>query len=131
MRGTKRTVVLLAAILPAGCAMSTTPSARSHSAEVASSVVLAGELARFAHGMSLLTALEVARPWFLSVRGAVPTVSIDGSSAMELSWLRTISVTDVHEVRLIRAGRNLGRPAIMPNGDVVDGAVILVVTRKR
>ena len=78
-----------------------------------------------------MAALQVARPWFLFTRGAAPTVSIDGSPATDLSVLRTISVTDVHEVRLVRANRGGGRAAVLPNGDVIISDVILVLTKIR
>ena len=96
----------------------------------ASLVITLPELLRVASGQSLMTAVERARPWFLSARGSVPTVSIDGSPSVELSILRMLHVSQVQEVRLLRSGGSGMHPAILPNGHVVVGDVILVLTRK-
>lgn len=78
-----------------------------------------------------MTALQQTRPWFLLARGAVPTVSIDGSPPTEMSVLRIIPTSDVFEVRLLRAWSVHARAAVSPNGDVVLGNVLLVLTQRR
>lgn len=40
------------------------------------------------------------------------------------------SVSQVIEVRFLRATFNVGQRAVMPNGDIATGDVILVLTRK-
>lgn len=73
-------------------------------------------------------ALERLRPSMLGLSGRPPRVSLDGASPAELSLLRTISVSEVREVRLQRASSSAGHSAIASNGDVVVGDVIVVTT---
>ncbi len=96
-----------------------------------SDVVVFPELTAAGRGKSLLSALQVARPGFLNRRGAAPLVSIDGGPASDQSVLRLIPVGDVYEVRLLRASSGAGRPAVLPNGDVVVADVLFVVTRRQ
>jgi hypothetical protein len=98
----------------------------------AATVVTATELRRVGQGGSVFTALQYARPTFLAARGGVPLVSVDGSPATDVAILRSMSVTDVQEVRLVRGTSGAGRPAVRANGDVMSGGdVILVLTRQR
>jgi len=95
-----------------------------------STVITMAEMIRVASGQSVWTAVERARPSFLLGRGSVPRVSIDGSAPMELAVLHSIPVSQVHEVRLLRGGSG-NYSAVLPNGDVLVGDVILVITRTR
>ena len=120
------------AALVAGCA-SHGPATRPPSEtgpSAPSAVVSAKELARFVRQGSLMDALEQLRPYWLGARGAPPLVSVDGSAPTDLSSLRLIPVSTVHEVRLQRASSGGGRSAILPNGDVVAGDMIVVSTRR-
>jgi hypothetical protein len=78
-----------------------------------------------------MDALQQLRPYWLAARGAPPLVSVDGSAPADLASLRLIPVSTVYEVRLQRASSGVGRSTIMPNGDVIVGDVIVVLTRKR
>ena len=124
-------IVLLIVALSTSCASNSGrhSSASETSGAAPSAVITMAEMIRVASGQSVWTAVERARPWFLQGRGSVPRVSIDGSVPMELTVLRSIPVSEVHEVRLLRGGS--GNSAILPNGDVVVGDVILVLTRTR
>jgi hypothetical protein len=96
-----------------------------------STVVGSLELARTGQGLTVLAALERVRPWFLSARGGTPSVSVDGLPSTDVSLLATILVSDVYEVRLVRATAGAGRIAVLPNGDVRSGGdVITVLTRR-
>jgi hypothetical protein len=94
-----------------------------------SDVITTSELKRLDPGLSVMDAVEHARPWFLHPRGSVSMVSIDGSPATDASVLQMILAGDVKEVRLLRGGGS-GPAAIRRDGSVVVGDVILVVTRK-
>ena len=127
----------LLAVIVATCAtgcVSTAPlgSARSgdRAGGSAGEVVTMSELARLDAGLSLMDALQRVRPEFLRPHGSVPTVLIDGSSATDLSALRTIRIVDVREVRLLRGAVSGGRATIRSDGAVVVGDVLVVVTRK-
>jgi hypothetical protein len=93
--------------------------------------VTADELSRYAGGQSLMEALERVRPTLLVVRGARPSVSVDGAPPADQSILSSIPASDVFEVRLVRSGSAESVPAIRANGDVVVGDLLLVLTRKR
>lgn len=126
------TLMIAFASLTAGCATQR-PAARipgETGPSSPSTIVTAQELARFVSQGSLLDALEQLRPYWLGARGAPPQVSVDGTAPADLSSLRLIPVSTVHEVRLERASSSVGRPAILPNGNVRSGDVIVVSTRK-
>ena len=127
--------VLILMILALSTSCASTSSRHSGASETSgaepSTVITMAEMTRVASDQSVWTAIERARPWFLRGRGSVPTVSIDGSAAMELSVLRTIPVSHVHEVRLVRGVGSASRAAVLPNGYVVVGDVILVKIRTR
>ena len=89
-----------------------------------SDVITTKELRRLDLDLSLMEAIEHARPWFLHPRGSVSTVSIDGLLPTESSVLRTMLVANVREVRLVHGGP----AAILPDGTAAVGDVILVVT---
>jgi hypothetical protein len=97
----------------------------------ASTTITELELARFHGTLSLEEAIRQARPWYLSGRGRVPAVSVDDGPAMEISVLRFIPVSDVHEVRLQRASSSLGKAMVTPTGDIVIGDVLYVTTKRR
>jgi hypothetical protein len=67
-----------------------------------SDVIAAKELERLNQGLSLIDLIAHARPWFLHPRGGVSTVSINGAPPAELAVLRTLTVHDVKEIRLLR-----------------------------
>jgi hypothetical protein len=116
--------------LAAGCSTRglTRRSAREPHSASGYAVVTAAELVRVARQGSLMDALERLRPSMLTSRGATPLVSVDGSPASDLSSLRMIGTSDVREVRLQRASSSGGRSAVLPNGDVVVGDLIVVTT---
>ena len=101
---------------------------RESSAEL---VVTATELTKVGAGRSVFAALQHARPSFLVTRGGEPVVSIDGSAPTDVSILRNVAVSDVHEVRLVRGTSGASRVAVLANGDVASGRdVIMVITRR-
>ena len=132
----RRTSLISAWLIVVGvstdCARYPVPARVGETREVSdATVVTATELMRVGQGGSIFTALQYARPSFLAARGGVPLVSVDGSAATDASILRSMSVSDVQEVRLVRGTSGAGRPAALPNGDVVSGGdVIVVVTRR-
>jgi hypothetical protein len=113
------------------CATGSGPARRSGDATdtaASISVVTRDELVRFGEHRTLMDALERLRPSMLGLSGRPPRVSLDGSPPAELSLLRTISVSQVREVRLQRASSSVGHSAIASNGAVVVGDVIVVTT---
>ena len=91
-------------------------------------VVDAQELARAASG-SLMDALQRLHPDMLvSTRGGTLLVSIDGSPPTDLSVLRTIPTSIVHEVRLQRSSSSVGQSGISPTGAVIVGDMLVVTT---
>jgi hypothetical protein len=94
------------------------------------SLITAAELSRYAAGTSLLDALQRLRPNLLRSRGTRALVSIDGTAPTDQGVLSFIPVSTVAEVRLLRATNSVGKPAILGNGEVVLGDVLLVVTHK-
>jgi hypothetical protein len=95
-----------------------------------SDVIAAKELERLDQGLSLMDLIAHARPWFLHPRGGVSTVSINGAPPAELAVLRTLSVHDVKEIRLLRPTGKSGPVAMRP-GMISIGDVILVTTGVR
>jgi len=128
---------LLTLIVTAACAACASNSAFRSTPEAdraqgaSSDVITTTELQRLDPGLSMMAAVEHARPWFLHPRGSVSTASIDYSPPAELAVLRTITVGDVREVRLLRAGGGSGAAAIRSDGSVALGDVILVITAAR
>lgn len=100
-------------------------------ADERSTRVTAAELSRYADGQSLMEALQRLRPGFLVGRSRQPMVSVDGTAAGDQSILNSIPASDVFEVRLVKAGSSENMSAIRPNGDVIVGDLLLVLTRKR
>ena len=134
IRPAARFVILIATAVLASCTTGSWGPARDigdGNRGAPSNVLGSVELSRVTQGTTVLAALEQLRPWFLHARGSVPAASIDGSPPAELSLLKMISVSQVTEVRFLRATSNVGQRAVMPNGDIVTGDVILVLTRKR
>jgi hypothetical protein len=128
---TRRTSVLLVlAGLVTGCATGAlSPREVSRRASL-DEVVTAKELGGIGQQGSLMDALARVRPGWLNSRGATTGVSVDGSRPSELAYLRTIPASDVLEVRLERSSSSVGRVNIAPNGDVIVGNVIIVMTRR-
>ena len=126
-------LTLIVAYLATGCASSSGFHSSSDAEQAGSSgdVITMAELRQLDPALTLLDAIKRTRPSFLHPRGAVPTVSIDGSSGMELSVLETIRVVDVQEVRLVRGAGRSGPAVIRSDGAVVVGDVILIVTGPR
>jgi hypothetical protein len=122
--------VVGALVLSIGCVARPNPGRHAEGAfSSGNSVVTAAELARYTPGTSLLDALQRLRPSLLHPRGASALVSIDGTAPTDQGVLSTIAVSAVAEVRLLRATNSVGKPAILRNGDVTVGDVLLVVTR--
>ena len=96
-----------------------------------SAVVTGQELAGIAQQGSLMDALQRLRPGWLQSRGATSTVVVDGGAATDLAYLRTIPVSTVREVRLERSTSSVGRAVVAPNGDVLAGGNLIVVTTRR
>lgn len=118
-------------VLSAGCVARPNPGRLTGAAAGSgNSLVTAAELSRYTPGTSLLDALQRLRPSFLYPRGTSALVSIDGTAPTDQGVLSSIPVSTVAEVRLLRATNSVGRPTILPNGDVVVGDVLLVLTRK-
>jgi hypothetical protein len=128
-----RTIVGISSIaLCSGCVTSHRAGMVGPSrSSTASDAVIASELTQGGLGQSLLAALQAVRPGFLTRRGTAPLVSIDGGPSADQSVLRMIPVGDVQEVRLVRSFAGAVRSSLLPNGDVVVGDVLLVVTRRR
>jgi hypothetical protein len=128
-----RAACMLAVItLAPGCAPHR-PAARGSSEAGTTSpsdILTNQELARLVRQGSLMDALQQLRPFWLGTRGTPPLVSLDGSTPTELSYLRQIPVSTVHEVRLQRASSSVGRAVIRPDGDVAAVDVIVVSTRR-
>lgn len=111
-----------------GCSARGTPL--SASVRSTNTIVTAGELANVRSEEHLLGALQVLRPWFFTVRASPPLVSVDSLPPGDMSLLRSISLSTVSEVRLLRRFTVRGRPL---NGHSANAAarqdVILVLTR--
>ena len=126
------TTLLAIAGLAAGCATHPVRTPRPSEVTVgasASTVVTVQELAGIIRQGSLMEALERLRPFMLISRGTTPWVSVDGAPPAELSLLRTIPVSEVREVRLLRSSSSVGHVIAAPNGDVIVADLIVVTTR--
>ena len=131
--GSRRSAAAFLTLVSVACMNHSTVS-RTEPRRVAddfSTRVTAAELSHYAPGSSLMEALRMLRPRFLSGRGEQPMVSVDGAPAGDQSILSAIRVSDVLEVRLVKAGSYENRPTIRPNGEIVVADLLLVVTRKR
>jgi hypothetical protein len=131
--GSRRSAAALLTLLSVAC-MNRSSVSRTEPVRLAgdfSTRVTAEELSHYAQGHSLMEALRMLRPRFLSGRGELLMVSVDGAPASDQSILSTIRVSDVLEVRLVKAGSIESRATIRPNGEIVVGDFLLVVTRKR
>jgi len=127
----KALLTAIVATAPMACASTSTmqSSLAPDRAESSSSdVITTAELRRLDPGLSVMDVVEHARPWFLHRRGSTSTVSVDNGPPTESSVLRAISIAQVKEVRLLCAAGESGPVAIRPDGAVVVGDVILVVT---
>ena len=94
-----------------------------------SAVVTTQEFASIVRQGTLMEALERVRPSMLLARGGrPPLVLVDGSPPTDLAVLHSISAAVVSEVRLLRASSSAGYSRILPNGDVIVGDLIVVMT---
>jgi len=113
-----------------GCVQPPIPDTRPAPATTrsygAGAVVTRLELERAAQNRSLLAALEQLRPWFFTERAWTVVVLVNGSLLGDISVLRTISVTEVCEVRLQRGTSESGRSVI--HGSVSNGTDLIAVT---
>jgi len=99
---------------------------------VSATAMLSGqELAGIPQQGSLMDALQRLRPGWLQSRGATSSVVVDGGVATDLAYLRMIPVSTVREVRLERATSSVGRAIVAPNGDVLAGGNLIIVTTRR
>jgi hypothetical protein len=78
---------------------------------------------------SLFEAITQLRPWITASRGAPIFVSMDDSPPMDLTVLKTIQASAVHEVRLVRGSSSVGRMAVGRDGSLATGDIIMVTTR--
>jgi len=87
-------------------------------------------LERYAASSTLLQALEIVSPMLVN-RGGSVRVMIDNNAPTDPEILNTIRASEVSEVRLIRPSSS-ARPmtSISPNGDVVAGTILQVITRR-
>jgi hypothetical protein len=92
-------------------------------------VISRQELLRAADSQSLMAAIRLTRPTWFTGRASGLGVSVNGSPMTDLSLLSSISVSDVAEVRLVRASQGGARARVTSNGDVVTSDLILVLTR--
>ena len=93
-----------------------------------SDVITMAELRQLDPALSVMDAVAHARPWFLHPRGSASMVTIDHSPPTEPSILRTLSVADVKEIRLLRAATGTPPIAIRADGMTSVADVILVIT---
>ena len=131
MSWTTSLAVLMAAVTTscATAALRAAPDA-DHAESSSSDVITTADLKRLDRGQSVMDAVEHGWPWFLHSRGSVSMVSIDNSPPAEASVLRTITVDQVREIRLLRASGRSGLAGIRADGSVVVGDVVLVVTAR-
>lgn len=130
--GSRSTVAAFLTLVSVAC-MNRSAVSRTKRAGVADdrgTRVTAAELSHYAQGHSLMEALRMLRPGFLVGRGERPMVSVDGAAAGDQSVLSVIPVSEVFEVRLVKAGSSENRATIRPNGETVVADLLLIVTRK-
>jgi hypothetical protein len=122
---------LIAAAVTTSCASTSSvhPAPNADYAEGAGSdVITTAELRRLDQGMAVIDVVEHARPWFLHPRGSVSMVSIDNAPPADPSVLRSMTVGDVREIRLLHTTGRSGPVAIRADGWMAVGDVVLVVT---
>ena len=97
-----------------------------------SSIVTGEELLRYAPLSTTLAAgLPRVRPWLSSPRFAGLSVRVNNSAATDVSVLGSILITEVESVEL-RKHSTLDNPHFDPDGSIVGGGAVLLVTlRKR
>lgn len=121
----------LSCILTAACIGCSARGARlSAPVRSTNTIVTAGELAYARSEEHLLGALQVLRPWLFTVRASPPLVSVDSLPPGDMSLLRSIPVSTVSEIRLLRRFTVRGRPLIGHSANAAARQdVILVLTR--
>ena len=129
----RRSAIMLAMTGLSACYANTSlPAPRPNGANrnvSPSAVVTTQEFASIVRQGTLMEALEQLRRSMLLGRGGrLPLVSVDGAPPTDLSVLRTLPASVVREVRLLRASSSAGYSRILPNGDVIVGDVIVVIT---
>ena len=130
----RRRIILLAptVLVVIGCTVSqgkrVVPSPAS---TIASSALLISqaELLRVAAGDQLLSAIQRTRPSWLAGRNGLVSVSIDDAPPTDPTVLGSVSISQVLDVRLVRATQSVGRPVVTSRGNVVVADLILVRTR--
>ena len=117
-------------IFTSACATTTRPSGPDRSPPVGTVLLTAKDLERYAPGSTLLQALQIVSPVLVS-RGESVRVMIDNNAPTDPEILNTIRASEVFEVRLIRPSAS-ARPmtSVSPNGDVIAGTVLQVITRR-
>lgn len=120
----------VASALLLACSAGRHPSPRRAEATPATRIVLTDvELQRYRGVGSLLEALRVMRPVWLTSAGRLPQVSIDGANPTDISTLAFVPVHSVVEVGLRRLA-SIGRIQMQPNGALVaTGDLLFVRTR--
>jgi hypothetical protein len=123
-------VAVVVAMSIGGCATTTRQSDWDRVQPAGTVLLTTKDLERYAPSNTLLQALERAAPLLIS-RGESVRVMIDNNAPTDAGVLSTIRVSEVSEVRLIRASESArAMPSVSPNGDVVAGTVLQVITRR-
>ena len=131
---TWRCILLLApsVVVVFGCAVSQGERvvASSASTTVSSALLISQpELLRVGAGNQLLSAIQRTRPSWLAGRNGLVSVSIDDAPPTDPTVLASVPISQVLDVRLVRATQSVGRSVVTPRGDVVVADLILVRTR--
>ena len=123
-------VAVVVALSTGGCATTTRQSGSDRVQPAGTVLLTTKDLERYAPNSTLLQALERAAPLLIS-RGESVRVMIDNNAPTDPEILNTIRASEVFEVRLIRPSAS-ARPmtSVSPNGDVVAGTVLQVITRR-
>lgn len=127
-----RGLAMILAVFIASCASSPVHQASdSYRSDGSSSdVIRISELERLDPALPLLDAITVARPFFLRARGSTSMVSVDNAPPTDQSVLRLIPVSEVREIRLLRAISPNSPVAMQADGMLQHGNVILVLTHR-
>jgi hypothetical protein len=112
------------------CATTVRQSGPERSPPAGTVLLTAKDLERYAASSTLLQALEIVSPMLVN-RGGSVRVMIDNNAPTDPEILNTIRASEVSEVRLIRpSGSARPMTSISPNGDVVAGTILQVITRR-
>ena len=112
------------------CATTTRQSGPEWSPPAGTVLLTAKDLERYAPSSTLLQALQIVSPVLVS-RGESVRVMIDNNAPTDAEILNTVLASEVSEVRLIRpSGSARPMTSVSPNGDVVAGTILQVITRR-